>query len=111
MRHFRTDTVRLLLFLIALMAGAVVLSCHPATTTKELSAPAPDYPAPKDMVWVPGGTFTMGSDEGPDDERPAHAVRVNGFWIDQYEVTNAQFAKFIDATSYVTSAEKPLPAT
>src|SRR6185436_11322616 len=44
-----------------------------------------------EMVWVPGGTFLMGSPEGQTDERPAHEVMVNGFWMDRTEVTNDQF--------------------
>lgn len=61
------------------------------------------------MVWIPGGDFTMGSDDDDawPDEHPAHPVRVRGFWMDQTEVTNAQFEKFVEATGYVTTAEKP----
>lgn len=60
------------------------------------------------MVWIPGGEFTMGTDD-PESypyERPAHHVRVDGFWMDVTEVTNEQFAAFVKATSYVTTAEK-----
>ena len=61
------------------------------------------------MVWIPGGEFLMGSDldDARRDEQPVHRVRVSGFWIDTTEVTNAQFAKFVDATGYVTTAERP----
>ena len=45
------------------------------------------------MVWIPGGTFQMGSNDG-DDERPVHTVTVDGFWIDKYEVTNARYRQF-----------------
>lgn len=60
------------------------------------------------MVWIEGGEFAMGAgdDEGREDEYPQHTVRVSGFWMDKTEVTNAQFKKFIDATGYVTTAEK-----
>jgi formylglycine-generating enzyme required for sulfatase activity len=62
---------------------------------------------PEGMVWIPGGTFTMGSDhEGMEDARPLHRVTLDGFWMDATEVTNGQFAKFADATGYVTVAEK-----
>ncbi|MEM9800399.1 MAG: formylglycine-generating enzyme family protein [Planctomycetota bacterium] len=63
--------------------------------------------APPGMVWVPPGEFTMGwdGDDGRYDEQPSHAVRVEGFWIDETEVTNAQFRAFVDATGYVTTAE------
>src|SRR6516164_3170393 len=60
------------------------------------------------MAQIPGGTFRMGSDAHYPEERPAHTVRVDGFWIDRYAVTNADFAAFIAATGYVTFAERPL---
>ncbi|MBA3649016.1 MAG: formylglycine-generating enzyme family protein [Chitinophagales bacterium] len=64
---------------------------------------------PGGMVWIPGGDFTMGTNDDPqarDDEKPAHKVRVDGFWMDATEVTNAQFSAFVKATGYVTTAEK-----
>src|SRR5581483_9837090 len=64
-------------------------------------------PAPhKDMVWIPGGTFRMGSDNHYPEEAPAHDVTVDGFWIDQHPVTNAEFRRFSKDTGYVTSAER-----
>lgn len=68
--------------------------------------------APEGMVWIPGGEFIMGTDSdlGRPEEKPAHRVRVDGFWMDQTEVTNAQFRKFVEATGYVTTAEKPADA-
>ncbi len=59
------------------------------------------------MVWIPGGVFTMGSDDHYPEERPARRVAVDGFWIDPSPVTNRQFAQFVDATGYVTFAELP----
>lgn len=58
------------------------------------------------MVWVPPGEFQMGS-EVYSEETPTRIVAVDGFWIDQTEVTNQQFAEFVAATNYVTEAEKP----
>jgi len=60
------------------------------------------------MVFVPAGRFQMGWDGegGRYDERPAHQVHVDAFWIDQTEVTNEQFAAFVEATGYVTTAER-----
>ncbi|MFN5422284.1 MAG: formylglycine-generating enzyme family protein [bacterium] len=60
------------------------------------------------MVWIEGGAFMMGAGdaEGRPDEYPQHKVKVSGFWMDATEVTNAQFKKFVDATGYVTTAEK-----
>jgi sulfatase modifying factor 1 len=60
-----------------------------------------------DMIWVPGGTFRMGSDSHYPEEAPAHAVAVDGFWIDVHTVTNEAFRRFVDATAYVTLAERP----
>jgi len=68
------------------------------------SAGAPET-APEDMVWVPGGTFWMGSDEFAD-AQPRHKVYVDGFWMDKTEVTNAAFREFVNKTGYVTTAEK-----
>lgn len=65
--------------------------------------------SPPGMVWIPGGEFTMGStlEMARPDEKPAHRVRVQGFWIDATEVTNRQFREFVETTGYVTTAEKP----
>ncbi|MDB6151795.1 MAG: hypothetical protein JWL90_248 [Chthoniobacteraceae bacterium] len=59
-----------------------------------------------DMVWLSGGKFTMGATDGQPDERPLHDVQINGFWIDKTEVTNEQFARFVETTQYVTTAER-----
>ena len=59
------------------------------------------------MVPIPGGTFLMGSDEFYPEERPAHRVFVDAFHMDAYPVTVAEFARFVDATRYVTVAERP----
>jgi len=60
----------------------------------------------KEMVYVPGGTFHMGSTEGDDDEQPVHTVTLDSFWIDKTEVTNAEFERFVQATGHRTDAEK-----
>lgn len=62
---------------------------------------------PSTAVWLAGGVFTMGSDRHYPEEAPAHRVRVGGFWIDSTPVTNAEFARFVDATGYTTAAETP----
>ena len=65
----------------------------------------------ENMVWIAGGTFRMGSEEFYPEERPVHIVAVSGFWMDRYDVTNEQFARFVEATGYVTVAERaPDPA-
>jgi formylglycine-generating enzyme required for sulfatase activity len=94
---------------IALLSSAVV----PAPP---ISRPQPSKTATTDMVWINGGQFTMGSAETTSamcsggapfvDAQPLHQVRVDGFWIDSTEVTNDEFSRFVDATSYVTIAER-----
>jgi formylglycine-generating enzyme required for sulfatase activity len=88
------------------------------TPERSAATPAPASAAPKraplildgNLVWIAGGTFAMGAANGAPDERPVHSVTVNGFWISRYEVTNDEFAEFVKATGYVTTAErKPDP--
>ena len=69
-----------------------------------MSTPEPPFPG---MVWVPGGTFRMGSDSFYPEERPVHRVTVDGFWMDRFPVTNQRFARFVEATGHVTLAEIP----
>lgn len=76
----------------------------------------PTGKAPKGMVWIPGGEFSMGGIDveafgchggnETDDAQPVHRVAINGFWMDQTDVTNIQFEEFIRATGYVTLAER-----
>jgi len=61
-----------------------------------------------DGIWLARGVFMMGSDIHYPEEAPAHRVQVDGFWIDRHEVTNERFAAFVEATGYVTVAERPL---
>lgn len=58
------------------------------------------------MVWIPGGTFLMGSNHHYPEEAPVHHASVEGFWMDAHQVTNAQFRAFVDATGYITCAEQ-----
>ena len=60
------------------------------------------------MVFIPSGDFLMGSidKQAREDESPVHPVHVDAFWMDQTEVTNSQFKEFVDATGYITTAEK-----
>jgi formylglycine-generating enzyme required for sulfatase activity len=97
----------------------VLASCHGReqqrqVVTCESHIPArfavarPDAAGQPGMVWVEGGSFQMGADnaQASEDEYPKHRVTVDGFWMDKTEVTNAQFAAFVAATGYVTTAEK-----
>ena len=62
---------------------------------------------PPGMRWVPGRTFLMGSNKHYPEEAPAHKVAVDGFWMDECTVTNAQFRRFVEETGHVTLAERP----
>ena len=95
----------------------------PAVTKTSSFAPTvanatqPPGPAPEGMVWIPGGEFDMGAAEptgmdhnavgmqATEDSRPIHRVAVDGFWMDRTEVTNAEFARFVEATAFKTIAE------
>ncbi|MFN0056731.1 MAG: formylglycine-generating enzyme family protein [Planctomycetales bacterium] len=69
----------------------------------------PPSPTPRPgMVWIPGGEFVMGSEDAkaPRNEHPAHRVRLDDFWMDDHEVTNAEFRQFVEETGYVTTAEQ-----
>jgi sulfatase modifying factor 1 len=92
------------------LAIAFTLVCVPTSDAQLLpAATQPAGPAPEGMVWVPAGKFRMGSNHAPD-ARPIHEVSLDGFWMDKTVVTNAQFARFVEATHYVTVAErKPDP--
>ena len=101
--HLKTDGLRLLA--IGVVAAVVTYSFVSAMRGWHT---APRQVAPAGMVWIPGDEFNMGTDSdlGWPDEKPAHRVRVDGFWMDETDVTNAQFRKFVEATGYVTTAEK-----
>lgn len=66
---------------------------------------------PDDVVWIPGQTVVLGSDCHYPEEAPARATAVEGFWMMARAVTNSQFAEFVDATAYLTVAERPLDPT
>ena len=77
-----------------------------SVTMTSAQSEAPTKPPFENMVWIPGGTFLMGSDKHYPEEAPAHEVTVEGFWMDEHTVTNEAFRKFVDATKHVTSAER-----
>jgi formylglycine-generating enzyme required for sulfatase activity len=79
----------------------------PAPTPAPEETAAPTAPPVTDiMIEIPAGPFAMGSDAGDPDEAPAHEVDLPAFEIDKFEVTNADFAQFVEATGYQTDAEK-----
>ncbi|WP_262385929.1 formylglycine-generating enzyme family protein [Hymenobacter sp. BT491] len=88
-------------------AGRPGSAAPSATVDKDIR---PDSAQPAHMVRIPAGEFLMGTDAENSfaNERPAHLVRVAAFWMDEHEVTNAEFARFVAATGYVTAAEQPV---
>jgi formylglycine-generating enzyme len=103
--------------LIVLVCGgagflaAAFLSPHPVATASKTATKiivGDGVRAPASMVWVPGGEFLMGSDHqlAKPNEKPTHRVRIAGFWMDRTHVTNAEFATFVKATGYVSTAER-----
>jgi len=100
----------LLLAALALAACGSREPAPPAARTACLTErpPAQHAPATAGMVLIKGGDFQMGARAMRPEEGPARATRVGSFWIDRTEVTNADFARFVKATGYVTMAERPL---
>jgi sulfatase modifying factor 1 len=89
---------------------AQTAATQPVPAIREPGQPAApvDTVAPR-MVWIAGTTFEMGSEDPAfRDSQPVHQVTVDGFWMDEHEVTNAEFAAFVNATGYVSVAERPL---
>jgi sulfatase modifying factor 1 len=80
--------------------GTMVSPNATASNPDELSRGPARRKAPPGMAWIPGGTFLMGTNEKESflNERPAHLVQVQGFWMDEHDVTNTEFAKFVEAT-------------
>lgn len=79
---------------------------RPVARAEALTVSNPDV-GDKEMVWIEGGEFIMGSSEFQD-ALPKHKVKLSGFWMDAHEVTNAQFTAFTNATGYITVAEREL---
>ena len=97
--------------------GPTVYTRLDTSAPPKLNANTPPGNAPEGMVWIPGGDFSMGIDDsiihGDDlssdmykDARDVHKVYVDGFWMDQHEMTNERYAKFVEATGYQTLAER-----
>jgi len=118
-----------LMFLLTWLVLVALAACAPAPTPVPSAAPTPTpaptaapptataratetlraataTPGPAGMVFVPAGDFAMGSNDDYYNEKPLHTVYLDAFWIDKYEVTNAQFLLFADAKGYITDAEK-----
>jgi formylglycine-generating enzyme required for sulfatase activity len=80
-----------------------------STTTTEVVKPEPKKTTDlSGMVYVEGGTFQMGSNEGGDDEKPAHSVTLSSFYLSKYEVTVAEYRKFCQATQHAMPEKTPI---
>ena len=95
------------IFLILLLSIHVLFSCKEKQSVEKIPKETP-----KGMVWIPGGTFQQGAVSQDKmammHEKPQHEVTVSGFFMDITEVTNSQFTAFINATNYVTVAERKI---
>ncbi|MCB0488475.1 MAG: formylglycine-generating enzyme family protein [Cyclobacteriaceae bacterium] len=87
-----------------MLLALVIVAC------KKTNNPRAEETGPAGMVLIPGGSYTMGgrSEQADRDEFPRHQEEISSFYMDATEVTNAQFKKFVDATGYVTVAEKDI---
>ncbi|MXV13764.1 formylglycine-generating enzyme family protein [Hufsiella ginkgonis] len=95
-------------FLFAGLA-AIASSCVQRSSSPDGSAPKPTDTVPSKMVLIPAGTFKMGTnDPAYTDAIPIHTVSLDSFWMDEHEVTNAEYERFVAATGYKTVAEQPL---
>jgi sulfatase modifying factor 1 len=102
MRMFRERTAAASAMLVPLLVAVTAsLAEEPNRANRD---------GPPGMVWIRGGEFTMGTSDPTawNTEKPPHRVRVDGFWMDATEVTNAQFRAFVEATGYKTVAERPV---
>ncbi|MGB0370312.1 MAG: formylglycine-generating enzyme family protein [Opitutales bacterium] len=113
---------RSFIFLNSLIVMILMSGCgdsaqsEPVVGAGKETASQPVEP-PEGMVYIPGGSFMMGGDAGEmggdsnshQTSYPIRDVYVDSFWMDATEVTNRQFAEFVEATGYVTFAERPLP--
>lgn len=99
---------RCLLGLLSLSLLPLGTHCSPSSrqpTGPRNTSRTPPGETPAGMVWIPGGESLMG-DNVRREESPVHEIAVDGFWMDEHEVTNAQFEEFVKATGYVTTAER-----
>ena len=102
--------MRLIQTLILLLLISCTQNKNPESGRNIISRESESVISQPGMVWIPGGDFMMGSKEqsGTYDAQPFHKVSISGFWMDETEVTNGQFAAFVNATNYITLAEKPV---
>ena len=117
----KSISVIALLFLLFFVAGCInkqkekkQIPTSQKVLEDKVIVEMPDYieEVPDGMVWVPGGSFHQGAVKADgfamDHEKPSHEVYVDGFFMDVHQVTNAEFKAFVDATGYVTVAERKI---
>ena len=92
--------------LVALAMAELASAATPIADCRAYSGILADEGDKSGLVFIAGGSFTMGSDDERPEERYSHVVRVDSFWVDQHEVTNAEFEQFVKATGYKTLAER-----
>ena len=94
------------IIIIGLMG--ILLACGSTPIEDKDQEQNVEQPDLKNMVLIPAGEFLMGSPEGEGafDEHPQHKIYLDAYYIDKYEVTNAQFKEFVEATGYITDAER-----
>ncbi len=96
-------------FALPIFVSCIVTLSSCSKSVKEgevrFTSATPPTPNPLGMVWIRGGASIMGDELRPD-EGPVHEIALDGFWMDEHEVTNAQFEEFVKATNYVTVAER-----
>ncbi|MBU6406036.1 MAG: formylglycine-generating enzyme family protein [Alphaproteobacteria bacterium] len=96
----------LLVVCIVLMTGCGPPQVHPRQSACAAPPPMPKPFDPGGMIWLPAALTTLGSPDPWPEESPAQEASLAGFWIDAFEVTNDQYAAFVAATNYVTTAER-----
>jgi len=101
-------------YLLIFICSLFLMSCKNKDTDtfeiKETASNSNTIKTPEGMVYIPGGTFTMGSSENytETDEGPEVLVKLDPFFMDETEVTNAQFKLFVKETGYITVSERPV---
>jgi formylglycine-generating enzyme len=110
MRNITSDRLHKLFLILALLPGAFsVQSCRQTETLPTINNSTNNQAARTEvdgMLFIKGGPFVMGTEDGMPFEAPAHKVSVRSFWMASHEVTVAEFARFVAATGYKTDAEK-----
>jgi len=102
MDNSKNSVPKILIVLSVFILAITIFSPSALSVTSSTSS------CPENMVFIPGGTFKIGSDSHYPSERSAEDVTVDSFCINKYEITNSEFAQFVKETGYITVAERPL---